>query len=95
MLARHRARKIHLVQNSKHTRRINLEISRPLPNRVRRINQPKHQVGVLNPSQGPPDTLAFDRSVRIAQARRIRQHDGISTKIEPHFEHITRGPGIR
>ncbi|MNI69787.1 hypothetical protein D3C73_1255570 [compost metagenome] len=59
----------------------------------RRGADPQAQVGALGAQAGAANALGFDRIVAGAQARRVRQGDGVAADHDVGVQHVARRPG--
>ena len=48
---------------------------------------------MLRPRPRPLDPFELDLVARLAQSRRIRDHDRIAGEVEMHLDHVARGAG--
>ena len=67
---------------------------RRLPAR-RHVGEPQHQVGRRRPLLGPPDSLALDDALGLAQAGRVDQRHRVAAEVEPHLDQVAGGARLR
>ena len=62
-----------------------------LPHRRGGIDQPQHEIGVLDPRQCPADPLGLDLAARLAYPRGIDEDHRDAAEVEMHLDDVARG----